>query len=119
MATGARGEGYLEADGERYSILFTNRALADGEAATGKSIMQLMSKFTEDAVSIGDVAQLLTVGLEHSRRETHSRPQVYKLPDAYDLMDKVGFADAALAVMEAITTVMSYRSSKGSDNPPA
>ena len=119
MATGARGEGRLEADGEVFTILYTNRALADAEVATGKSIMGMVSAFQRDVIRIRDMAELLAVGLEHSRRETRSRPKTYKVDEAYELMDRVGFGSVALVVMEAIAAVLMFDRDKDSDGPPA
>jgi hypothetical protein len=119
---GARGEGYLELDGETFAVLFTNRALAEAERALGKSVVQIANAFGRDAIGVGDVAQLLTVGLEHARRDSRSRPQSYTINDAWDLLDKLGFAVVVEAVMLAIVQVISYRPTKDKDgetaNPP-
>lgn len=117
MSTGARGEGYLELDGERHVILFTLRALADAERATGKSVMQLMATAQHNTMAIGDVAQLLIVGLEYARREHRDRTRGYDLNDAWRLLNGLGFAPVAAAVFEALAAVMAYRG--GDDNPPA
>lgn len=120
MATGARGEGYLELDGETYAILFTNRALADAERATGKSVMQLMSAAQANAIGINDVVHLLAVGLEYARREGRTRPTGYNANDAWRLLDQLGFATVAAVVLEALAAVMSYRpGGRAEGSPPA
>ncbi len=118
MATGARGEGFLEFEGERYPILFTLRALADAEQATGKTVMQLLSQAQANAMGIGDVARLLTVGLEYARRDGRTRAQGYNLNDAWRLLDKLGFAPVAVVVYEALAAVMSYSPAAEDASPP-
>lgn len=119
MATGARGEGYLELDGESHAILFTNRALADAERATGKTMLQLMQSAQGGALGIGDIAHLLAVGLEYARREGRTGGRSYTLNDAWRFLDQLGFAAVAAVVLEAMAAVMAYsRTDQGGDNPP-
>lgn len=117
MATGARGEAYLELDGETYVILFTNRALADAERATGKSVTQLAGQ--AEALGIGDVAHLLAVGLEWGRREGRQSNPGYNANDAWRLLDQLGFAVCLEAVLTALAAVLVYRPTKAQDGPPA
>ena len=69
MATGARGEGIIELKDENgnvtetVSVLFTNRALAEAENATGKSTLQLLNAATMQLMGVGEVAQLLAGGM--------------------------------------------------------
>ena len=116
MTTGARGEGYLELDGERYAVLFTLRALADAEQFTGKSIMQLMAAAQANAMSVGNLAQMLAVGLEYARRERKGRVRPYDVNDAWRLLDGLGFTIVLVVVLEALAAVMSFRpGAEGSD----
>jgi len=116
---GARGEGYLDVDGEQVVVLFTNRALADGERATGKSILQILRGAQNQELGIGDVAQLLLVGMEAARREARSASRAYAIADAYRVMDAVGFTEVASVVFNAIAAVVAYDGTGGMrPNPP-
>ena len=109
--TGARGEAIIERGDIEYRILFTNRALAEAESATGKSILVIARGFVNGATGIGDVAQLLSIGLEAARRDSKSggpQGRAYTLADAYRIMDEVGFTAVARAVMESIAVVIRY-----------
>lgn len=117
MPTGARGEGYLELDGETYVILFTNRAIADAERATGKSITQLLGE--GDKLGIGDTAHLLAVGLEWGRREGRQQPAGYNSNDAWRLLEQLGFVACLEVVLTALVAVLEYRHPKVSSVPPA
>lgn len=119
MATGARGEGLLTVDGETYAVLFTLRALADAERATGKTVMQLMTMAQAGAFGVGDLAQLLTIGLEYARREGRTRAAGFNLNDAWRLLDQLGFTPVATVVIEALTAVMTYAPAKEGAGPPA
>ena len=116
MATGARGEGYLELDGEQYPVLFTLRALADAERLTGKTVLQLMAAAQSNSMGVGDLAQLLAVGMEYARRENSGRGKAYNANDAWRLLDELGFGPVAVVVFEALAAVMSYR--REGRNPP-
>ena len=117
MPTGARGEGRLEVDGEVYEVLFTNRALAEVEKRTGKTMMQYAEGLQAGAVGIQDVAQLLTVGLEAARRESKAGGKRYTADDVWRIMDTLGFATVAAVVMEAMAAVLAY-SGEGEESPP-
>ena len=123
MATkGARGEAVLEANGESYRILFTNRAIAEAEQRTGKAFLHLLRLASIEDLGVNDVANLLVTGLEAARRETGGgRP--YQITQAFDLMDAVGFVQAAQAVVLALTAVLTFGSKaeegEESDSPPA
>jgi len=109
--TGARGEAIIERGDIEYRVLFTNRALAEAESATGKSILVIARGFVNGATGIGDVAQLLSIGLEAARRDSKSggpQGRAYTLADAYRIMDEVGFTAVARAVMESIAVVIRY-----------
>lgn len=113
--TGARGEGILTLDGEEYPILYTMRALANAERLTGKSITVLMAHVMNSALSIGDLAHLLTVGLEAARQEHKSRSGGYTINDAWRLLDRIGYAQVTIVVMEALSAAMSYGTGANAD----
>lgn len=118
---GARGEAHLTVDGEQRAVLFTNRALADAERQTGKTILQLMRGVQSNDLGMSDIVQLLQVGMEHARRADHSSTRAYTLNDAWLVLDTCGFGTVAAAVFEAIGAVMAYDGQKGDAdaNPPA
>ncbi|MBU0777926.1 hypothetical protein KKF82_06690 [Patescibacteria group bacterium] len=108
MPTGARGEGYLELDGQRHEILFTNRALADAERLTEKSVMQ----FLRDAgmVSISDLVQYVAVGLRYAQRDSGpSRRGGFDIDTAWQLLDGLGMTAVAKVVLDALADVISYQ----------
>jgi hypothetical protein len=112
MPKGARGEGFLEVDGERLAVLFTNRALVEAEGATGKSVLQFVNAMNNNALGMGDTVQLLAIGLEHARRDTKSRKAPYTVGDAYDVMDALGFTAVLPVVLSAIGDVLGYSPQK-------
>jgi len=117
---GARGEGILRLKGgEERAVLFTNRALADAERLTGKTVLQMMAETQSMQLGMTDTAILLQVGMEQARREARPGGKAVTIADAYGVMDAVGFASCARVVMEALAAVLSY-SSETEDNasPP-
>jgi hypothetical protein len=108
MPKGARGEALLEVDGESYPILFTNRALAEAEQRTGKTITALARGAAQGALGVGDVAALLLTGMEAGRKDARISRKAYTMVDAYDLLDRLGFGKVAGAVFEAIGAVLAY-----------
>lgn len=118
LVTGARGEGQLEVDGKVYEILFTNKALADAEKATGKTVLQLANEARAQATGMGDTAQLLYIGIETARRENRSGGKSYSLMDAWRIMDALGFAAVLTVVLEAMTDVLSYGTGSAEDEEP-
>ena len=106
---GARGEGQVEFRGETLPVLLTNRAIAETEKATGKTIVQLAQSGQSGAIGIDDIAQLLRAGLEYGRRDAETRRQTYTISDAYDVMDAIGFGACAKVVYLALADVLSYR----------
>lgn len=116
--TGARGEAFLEDGGERVAVLYTNRALAEVERATGKSVLSLAHSI--ESLAVGDVAQLLLAGMEAARRDARAGGRAYTINDAYAVLDRLGFATVAMAVVEAVTAVLTYQPGEEADaNPPA
>lgn len=113
---GPRGESrILLPDGGEITVLFTNRALAEAETALNKSVLQLARQAADGGIGIGDIAQLLAVGMEYARRDAGIPGPRLNLSDAYRVLDAVGFVAAAQAVLESLAAVLSYQA----DNPPA
>jgi hypothetical protein len=116
MTTSARGDAVIQ-DGKReVRLLFTNRALANAERQIGKSVIAVAQGFSRGDTGIGDVAALLSAGMEAARQEARTGGRATTLSDAYGVMDTVGFERATQAVMEAISAVLSY---KGDEAQPA
>jgi len=105
--------------GERtYTLLYTNRALAEAERATSKTITEIARGMSAGSVGVGDVAAMLLVGMEHARRETRAGGRSYTLNDAWAILDQIGFPSVAAAVMEAVAAVLTY-SPDGEGEPDA
>lgn len=124
MATGARGEAVLTVGDEQIAVLFTNRALAEAERATGKTILQLARAASASELGMGDTAQLLHCGMEAARREARPGGRSYTINDAWRVLDQLGFGRVAVAIMEAIVAVLSYNSeakaeAEEAEDPPA
>lgn len=120
---GARGEAKIELRDdngeitETVVVLFTNRALAEAEQATGKSVMQLLSAAVRSDMSVCDIAQLLAVGMEAARREARTGSRALTLNDAYRVMDHVGWKRVASAILPALTAVFAYDQEE--EHPPS
>lgn len=107
--SGPRGEGRLAlADGVVVEILFTNRALAEAETLTGKTVLQLADAGRSNGLGIGDVAKLLLVGMQAARRDAGTGGTRLTMDEAYRVLDQVGFIHAATCVIEALAVVLSY-----------
>jgi len=114
MPTGARGEGYLELDGKRYELLFTNRALADAERLTGRSVML----FLRDAatMSMTDLVQYVAIGLRYAQQASGgSRRGGNETEMAWRLLDEHKMTPVARVVLEAIGEVLD---TGDTDSPP-
>ena len=118
--TGARGEAILRTEEREYSLLFTNRALAQAERATGKGVLQLLSAGQAQALGMNDVAQLVTLGLEAARRDNRAGGRSYTMDDTWQILDELGFVAVFAAVLEALAAVIAYSpSAERTDDPPA
>ena len=106
--TGARGEAFLQVGDESYPILFTNRAIFRAERVTGKPILQIANLIQDETLSMGDLVQMLLVGLEEGRRDAQEGNRPYQLNDAWDILDAAGFRAVLVAVFEALAAVLSY-----------
>lgn len=116
---GARGEGIIRVGDNERAVLFTNRALADAERLTGKTVLQLLAETQTMQLGMSETAILLQVGLEHARRESRPGGKAINLNDAYALMDEVGFASVVRVVMEALSTVLTYSAEPAeAEDPP-
>ena len=112
---GARGESIIRSGETEHRILFTNRALAEAESACGKSVIAIAQGFANGATGIGDVAQMLAVGLEAARKDAKLGGRSLTLGDAYRIMDEVGFTITARAVMEAVAAVLKFGADSDED----
>jgi len=123
--SGARGERFLEAGGQRYTVLFTNRGLAEAERGldkrgpVGPTVIGLLTAAQGGDLSIGDVARLLQIGLECGRRDAQAPGPQLTLQDAWGIMDELGFSQVTQAVFGAVADVLSYRAAPvESESPP-
>jgi len=116
MPRGARGEGTISLPDRDVTVLYTNRALMTAERQLGKSILAVAEGFASNATTIGDVAQLLLVGMQAARREQGGSPVT--MDGALDVLDQAGFGAVAAAVMEAVAAVLGY-SASADDAPNA
>jgi len=113
---GARGEVVLNAGERRVTVLFTNRALAKAETALGRNVMAMLREASSSGFGMNDVAQLLQIGLDASRRE-NGEAQAVTLDDAYLVLDEIGYMDGMRAVIEALSAVMTFGGERD-DRPP-
>lgn len=111
---GARGEGTIQYQGETLPVLLTNRAIAEAEKATGKTMVQLARS---SDIGMGDVVHLLRAGLEYGRRDANLRRQVYSVDEAYDVMDELGFTTCAKVVLGALADVIAYQGAESAVPP--
>lgn len=114
---GARGETWIDDDNQQHSLLFTNRALVEAEAALKRGILDILAAASGGNLSLTDVARLAQIGLEHSRRDRRDSRKPYTLDDALNLLDEYGFAAVAAAVFGGLAAVVSYNKADG--DPPA
>lgn len=108
--TGARGTARIAAGEREVEILFTNRALAEAEAAIGRSITQILEGFMPDDGSCGitEAAKLLRVGMEAARRDSRAGGRVFTENDAFEVLDAVGYPPMLTILMEAVSNVLGY-----------
>ena len=100
---------------QEYPILFSNRALAEAEQRTGKSILLLARDAGNGILGVGETAMLLLTGMETGRKDAKLPGKRYEAKDAYDLLDQAGFAAVAAAVYEAIAAVLAYDPEEGEE----
>lgn len=117
--SGARGESTIQLpDGGEVVVLFTNRALVEAEKALGRSILAVAQGFGDGDIGVGDVAQLLLVGMRAARRDGLGSGSVPTIDTAYTVMDAVGFAQVSADVVSAVAEVLGYGQG-GETNPNA
>ena len=107
MSVGARGERVIETENGEVRILFTNRALANAEAQLNRGVFEVLTDL-QSGGRIGDVAVLLQASMEAARRDAREGGKPVSLARAYEVLDDVGYAAAAIAVVEAVAEVVSY-----------
>ncbi len=118
MAGRARGEEILVHRGEELPMLLTNRALADIEQATGKTIVQLAQAAKTGDLGVSDVAEMLRAGLEYGRRDAKTRSKAYTMADVWDIMDEQGFVTCLKCAINAVASVLSFRVTEGESSDP-
>lgn len=114
---GARGEATIQAGDREFVVLYTNRALAEAEEQTGKSIIQISEGFANGATGVSDLAYLLRAGMEAARRDAREGGRPVSMPTAFEVLDDAGFAVVAEAVMLAVAAVLSYGTSAEDSDP--
>lgn len=104
---GARGEATIQAGEREVHILFTNRALAEVETQLKQSIIAVAKGFAEGTAGVTELVHLLRAGIQAARREARESGRV-SLNDAFQVLDEAGFAAVTVAVMEAVSDVLSF-----------
>lgn len=125
VTTGARGEAYLELDGEQVPVLLTNRALAEvekrlgvrflGMLAGGDNTQQIMAYLFRE-LSVECIAELLRAGLEYGRQDAGLRRPRYTLDEAWQIIDRMGIAEITVVVGTALGEVLSYHRTSDKEN---
>jgi hypothetical protein len=106
----ARGESTIKVGDREVPILFTNRALLNAEKQTGKGIIGILNGFVEGTSGLGDLVALLRCGMEAARLDARRGGKPISNEDAIDIIDAIGFTEAIVPVMEAVSVVISYAS---------
>lgn len=115
---GARGEREIVLpDGDEVEILFTNQSLAEAEQRLGKSSLAVMQGMLNGQSGVNDVANLLRAGANAANR-ANGKSHTISLKQAYDIMDKAGFQKCMVAVMEAVSEVLTYDGEESEDSDP-
>jgi hypothetical protein len=114
---GARGEITLNAGDREVRLLYTNRALAEAEAAMGRSVIGVSQGFASGESGVTELAHLLQAGMEAARRDAREGGRRISINEAYEVLDETGFRGAAAAVFSAIGEVLSYDGDEERPNP--
>ncbi len=106
---------------DEVSIIFTNRALAEAETQTGKSVISFINKISSGDISINEIALYLKVGMEAYRKYAKlAGNKPVSLDDAYAVMDEVGFAkiteEVVMAIAEALENKSESKTNSNSKN---
>ena len=125
VTTGARGEAYLELDGEQVPVLLTNRALAEVEKRMGVRFLGMlaggddsehMMAYLFRELSVECISELLRAGLEYGRQDAGLRRQRYTIDDAWQIIDQCGIAETTVVVATALAQVLSYHRTEDKEN---
>ena len=73
---GARGTARIVAGERESEVLFTNRAVAEAEAAVGRSIVAILEGYQTGACGMTETVKLLRVGMEAARRDSRAGGRV-------------------------------------------
>ena len=104
---GARGEATIQAGEREVCILFTNRALAEVETRLKQSIIAVAGGFADGTAGVTELVHLLRAGMQAARREAREGGSV-SLDEAFQVLDEAGFTAVTVAVMEAVSAVLSF-----------
>jgi len=104
---GARGEATIQAGEREVCILFTNRALAEVETRLKQSIIAVAQGFADGTAGVTELVHLLRAGMQAARREAREGGAV-SLNDAFEVLDEAGFTAVTVAVMDAVSAVLSF-----------
>ena len=104
---GARGEATIQAGEREVHILFTNRALAEVETRLKQSIIGVAQGFADGTAGVTELVHLLRAGMEAARREAREGGRV-SLNEAFEVLDEAGFTAVTMAVMDAVSAVLSF-----------
>jgi hypothetical protein len=115
---GARGESVFTVGGKEYTILFTNRALAQAEGQLGMTMGRLLSRVQESDIGLNEVARLLQIGLEAARRDARLAGPAYTMNTVWEILDEAGFTTMAGEVMSAVAAVLTHSESESEAADP-
>lgn len=107
-SVGARGTAQIVAGEQEVELLYTNRALADAEAAVGRGIVTILEGFQDGTCGVTEAAKILRVGMEAARRDSRAGGRVVTENDAFTVLDAVGYSRTLVIIMEAIAYVLGY-----------
>lgn len=113
----ARGEVVFQAGDREVRVLFTNRSLADVEQKLGRGIVTLAQEMSQGITGVSDTVQLLRAGMEAARRDAREPGPAVAMNTAFDVMDVAGFGTVLEAVMDAVSTVLSYGTEEEGADP--
>lgn len=105
---GARGTARIVAGEREVEVLFTNRAVAEAEAAVGRSIVAILEGYQTGACGMTETVKLLRVGMEAARRDSRAGGRVVTEGDAFEVLDAAGYTRTLATLMEAIAFVLGY-----------
>ena len=115
---GARGEGILIVDGVEHRVLFTNRAMAESERRTGRTISAAARAAAAGELPLNELVMMLVVGLGAARQAGHGAA-VYTPARAWELMDSAGYMEVMRVVISAASDALTWSpdEAEGDDSP--